>query len=669
MVRRSLIALGAVTLAVPLAVGPFDSAGAAPRTVRLQGSMPALPIGAIPRGAVPRGQRLSIRVELKLRDEAGANALALAVSTPGSALRGKYLTPEQFRARFSPGPAAVAKVSSWLTKEGLRITAVPDSRSYVEAEGTAARIEAALHTSLVTIESNGQQRRVNTSEPSIPADLVASVDGITGLTQVFFHPTNVRTDDIAGAAATVSPGVAVDAAGNAPPPAGFRVAPPCSSYWAEKLATSLPAYGGGYPSPLPWATCGYKPEQVRQAYGTSASVAGGNVGTGVTVAIVDAFASPTIVNDATTYAQRNDPSHPLKTGQLSQHTFRPFTFQSQCGIQGWYGEETLDIEAVHAMAPGAKILYVGAKSCQDTDLDDAIAYIVNHHSADIVSNSYGNLGEVVSQADWKRTLKIHTQAAIEGIGFYYSSGDNGDESDNPQYTGPLPAADFPATSPYATSVGGTSLGIDANGHVAVEHGWDTGISAFDPASNTYSPGGPGAFLYAAGGGPSRLFAQPAYQQGVVPNYIATAIGQPKRRVSPDVGMVGDPNTGFLIGITQKFPEGVHYDEYRIGGTSLSSPLFAGVMALVDQRARFHHGFSNPFLYSLAGSAAFRDVTPGPKIAVVRRNFNNMVDATAGFSNPTVRTIDADLQSLRTLAGYDTLTGLGAPNGAAFINAG
>ena len=65
----------------------------------------------------------------------------------------------------------------------------------------------------------------------------------------------------------------------------------------------------------------------------------------------------------------------------------------------------------------------------------------------------------------------------------------------------------------------------------------------------------------------------------------------------------------------------------------------------------------------------RDIKPGPKSAVVRRNFNNMVDASAGFANPTVRTIDADLQSLRTLNGYDTLTGLGAPNGASFVGAG
>ncbi len=220
-----------------------------------------------------------------------------------------------------------------------------------------------------------------------------------------------------------------------------------------------------------------------------------------------------------------------------------------------------------------------------------------------------------------------------------------------------------------TAVGGTSLGVDANGGVALEQGWTTGISGFDPATGKYTPGPRGDFLYGAGGGASRVYAQPDYQKSVVPNDLATSLGAPKRRVVPDVGMVGDPNTGFLVGQTQTFPEGVSYDEYRIGGTSLSSPLFAGVMALADQQAGVHHGFANPYLYSLAGSGALRDIKPGPKSAVVRRNYNNLVDASAGFANPTVRTIDADLQSLRTLNGYDTLTGLGAPNGASFVGAG
>jgi subtilase family serine protease len=401
-------------------------------------------------------------------------------------------------------------------------------------------------------------------------------------------------------------------------------------------------------------------------------VAGGVDGHGVTVAVLDAFASPTIVNDITTYAHRNDPSHPWANGQYSQKAFRPFRLAgpNQCDASGWYGEQTLDIEAVHAMAPGAKVFFAGAKSCDDGDINDALAFILDNHKSDIVSMSFGNIGELVPQSVVRRTERLHAQAAIEGIGLFYSSGDDGDYSDFPGFPKKfLPSSGYPASSPLATAVGGTSLGVGSNGSVVVEHGWDTGISGFDPATGTYAPGGKGDFLYAAGGGPSQLFGQPDYQKSVVPNGIATGIGSPKRRVTPDVGMVGDPNTGFLVGQTQTFPEGVSYDEYRIGGTSLSAPLFAGVMALLDQKSGHHHGFANPFLYSLYGSSAVRDIKPGPKIAVVRRNFVNSVDASQGFTNPSVRTIDANLQTLRTLNGYDTLTGIGAPNGAAFVNAG
>jgi subtilase family serine protease len=509
---------------------------------------------------------------------------------------------------------------------------------------------------------------VNTVAPSIPADLVASVDGVTGLSEVFARPNHVGArDEIPGAAAESATAAAV-AGPNAPPSPGFRNAPPCSNFWAEKMATGLPPLGNGYPNPLPWAPCGLKPGQLRSAYGTASTVASGIDGRGVTVAIVDAFASPTIFEDASTYSQRNDPSHPLARNQFSQNNFRPQRFQKECDIQGWYGEETLDVEAVHAMAPGANILYTGARSCADADLTDAVADIVDHERADIITNSYGIFGEGTTQADFRSTIKVHTQAAVEGIGIYYSSGDSGDESDS-GYGGPVPSADWPASSPLATAVGGTSLGVAADGSVALEHGWTTGVSNLDPASNQWVPGGRGDFLYGAGGGPSRLFGQPDYQKGVVPNDIARGIGAPKRRVVPDVGMVGDPNTGMLVGQTQTFPEGVSYDEFRLGGTSLSSPLFAGVMALADQKAGFNHGFANPFLYSLYGTSAFRDIKPGPKIAVIRRNFVNGTDANDGITPPSARTIDADLQSLRTLNGYDTLTGLGAPNGAAFVNAG
>src|SRR5439155_14207976 len=105
------------------------------------------------------------------------------------------------------------------------------------------------------------------------------------------------------------------------------------------------------------------------------------------------------------------------------------------------------------------------------------------------------------------------------------------------------------------------------------------------------------------------------------------------RAVPDIAAVGDPNTGYIVGETQTFSDGtVRYDEYRLGGTSLSSPIMAGIMALADQKAGHPHGFANPLFYSQAASGAFHDIVdPATRVAMVRTNFNNGEDASGGLS--------------------------------------
>ena len=167
--------------------------------------------------------------------------------------------------------------------------------------------------------------------------------------------------------------------------------------------------------------------------------------------------------------------------------------------------------------------------------------------------------------------------------------------------------------------------------------------------------------------PRGLFTEPGYQLGVVPGALAHRYGG-EGRVVPDVAMDGDPTTGIVTGQTQRFPNGaVKYSEARYGGTSLSSPLFAGYMALADQAAGFAHGFVNPALYALAGSGAIRDVRPtGEQLASVRRDYNNGVNAANGYT-VSLRTLDTD-SSLRTRKGYDDVTGLGSPRGDRLIAA-
>jgi subtilase family serine protease len=201
------------------------------------------------------------------------------------------------------------------------------------------------------------------------------------------------------------------------------------------------------------------------------------------------------------------------------------------------------------------------------------------------------------------------------------------------------------------------MGIDKNNHVAFESGWGTNKYSLSSDGNSWSPVG---FIYGSGGGVSNQFARPAYQDGVVSQ---------SSRVVPDLSADGDVSTGMRIGLTQDFGAvggGVEYGEYRIGGTSLSSPLLAGMIALADQAAhaqgKGNVGFANPAIYQLynSKSAGIRDVVHHDG-SYVRNDYVNSVNNNDGYSY-SVRTVDQDT-SLKTTAGYDMVTGVGTPTGS------
>lgn len=388
--------------------------------------------------------------------------------------------------------------------------------------------------------------------------------------------------------------------------------------------------------------CGYVPGQLRGAYEGGSSL----TGKGATVAITDAYAAPTILQDANRYATRHGDAT-FGAGQFTQSRPAAFTHQAACGPSGWYGEETLDVEAVHGMAPDANVKYYASGSCYDTDFQDTLARVVDDNQASIVSNSWSDLEANESAGSVHAYQAVFEQGAAQGIGFFFSSGDSGDELAN---TGQL-QVDYPASDPYVTAVGGTSLAVGAGNDYQFEAGWGTRKYTLNSAGTGWDAVG---FIYGAGGGFSSLFNRPAYQAGVVNR---TAPG----RAVPDVGLDADPTTGMLIGETQTFPGGVHYGEYRIGGTSLASPLMAGMQALATQRLG-RLGFANPRIYKLAGSNAFRDVTNAHDgVANVRPDYANGINASGGILY-SVRTFDDD-SSLNTTQGWDPVTGVGSPTKA------
>ncbi|NGO09548.1 S8/S53 family peptidase [Streptomyces sp. HC44] len=613
---------GALALGIPAA----HAAGPDSRDP-LQGTRPLWATAKADKGATADGSRVSARVYLAGRNAAGLTAYAKAVSDPQSASYGKYLSAGQAQERFGATRTQVAAVKAWLKSAGLKVTGT--TRHYVSVTGEVAAAEKAFGTQLHNYTKGAKTYRAPASAVSAPADLNGAVLTVTGLDNA---PHKASHQD------------------QLPPPdAVFRNSGPFSSYHGSNVASTLPdAYG----TKIPYAVEGYTGRQLRAAYG-----AGTRTGKGVRVAITDAYASPTIAFDAATYAKKHGDAA-YGSGQLSQVLPGKYTRTKECGAAGWYGEETLDVEAVHALAPAADITYVGAASCYDDDLLDSLGKIVDSHLADIVSNSWGDI-EANQTPDLAAAYdQVFELGAVQGIGFYFSSGDNGDEV---AHTG-TKQVDTPANSAWVTAVGGTSLAVGKDDAYLWETGWGTEKATLSDDGKSWTDF-PGAFTSGAGGGTSRTVPQPFYQKGVVPDSLAGANGATPMRTVPDISAVADPNTGFKVGQTQTFPDGSQqYSEYRLGGTSLAAPVIAGVQALAQEaRGGKPIGFANPAIYGKYGSKAYHDVTDDPTgspLAVARVDFVNSFDASEGLAT-SVRSLGKD-SSLTAVRGYDDVTGVGTP---------
>ena len=633
-VRKSAIALGVGVVGIAAAAFAAGPALGAPQPAKatVAGSAPSWAGSATVVGKPTAGQTVDFSVVLPLRNATTVEQLARAVSDPTSPQYHRYLSPTQFNAQFAPSSTSVNNVTSYLRAQGLSVSGVATGNRWVNASGTVAQVNKAFGTSLTTFRHEGTRVTAAAHPATVPATVKPYVAGIAGLgTESQARPDHVK---LAGPSAKPTP------KSNAPAPSV------CSNYWAQHSQTVPQAYSGkdSYPTYI----CGYLPDQLQSAYGLKKSIANGTDGSGVTVAITDAYGSPTMLADANQYSKNQDlPT--FAPGQYTEKLAKPFNKQGQCaGEEGWNGEETLDVEAVHAMAPGAKIAYYGAQNC-DEGLDNVLNDIVQTRSADIVSNSWSSIEALDTASDINKEHSIFAQGTIEGIGFYFSTGDFGD---NISAGAPQASPGYPASDPMVTGVGGTSLGIDAAGNYEFETGWGSDIDRVDTSNyQTYTEPLPGEFSIGAGGGTSTVFDQPWYQKRAVPTELSRKFGDSPARVSPDVALNADPYTGFLIGQTVDGS----YTESSIGGTSLSTPMFAAIQALVSQGLPTPIGAANPTLYSLGGTA-YRDILPTKEPVAI-----------ANPAGTYLLTFDHD-SSLQTTFGYDDVTGLGTPNGQSFLNA-
>jgi subtilase family serine protease len=648
----------------------------------LAGSALATAARQHPVGAVSKSSRVDFDLVMQLRDVSGAQSLVKSVSSPGSTSFRHYVTAAQWESRFSPTTKQVTAARNWLRSEGFKVGAVSKDRITISASGTAAQVEKAFGTGLENYKVDGQVVRLATQNLSVPAALAGDVVGALGVNQNLASPAD--TSGLPLKATT--PAKTSDPYPPAPP--AFVTAPPCGSYYGQKTTTLAPPFGHGYPATVPDEVCGYKPGQFRSAYGISST----ETGKGVTVAIIDAYSSATIASDATEYFKNNDSGNPFSKAHFSAIDNFPFDNETECGAASWADEQAIDVEAVHSMAPDAKILYVGAQDCLDQGLFAAEQDVIDNGLANVVTNSWGDTGGDLFDDLATKTAydDLFMLADSSGITVQYSSGDFGDDF---SVLG-LSTADYPAESPYVTGVGGTSLQIGSKGQQIGQLGWSTGRSwmcsknvvGVLPGCTTSAVGTwlPISYDSGSGGFTSYNYTQPWYQASVVPSSLAlrneAVDGDVAMRVIPDISLDADPSTGFLIGLHEIFNNGSDvYGQTRYGGTSLASPLLAGVIADADQAAIAAGGaavgFINPDIYRLdSTSGAIDDIVSGGKQAQYRvdhgyslatglkgnvTSFRELAyTGTVTYCDETGN-CESRPNTLTVAKGYDSMTGLGS----------
>ncbi|HEV2165630.1 MAG TPA: protease pro-enzyme activation domain-containing protein, partial [Thermoplasmata archaeon] len=504
-------------------------------------------------GPMPENAPISVTVGLSPSNGAGlAEAIALEY-TPGSAQYHHYLTATEIADRFGPSPASYDRAVQYFRSFGLSVTTSPD-RSMLFVSGTAGGVGTAFGTSFAYYQGGD---RTFYSHPT-PARLPAGIpwQGVVGL----------------GNESAIRPSATPLL--RAPAPASAPSASCPSSSWVT-------------------------PCLAHSAYNLTSLLSAGFNGTGYRVGIVDTYdAAETqsqLASDYSSFVQ----GFALPHGNVSYVYPVPISGNLNRTYTGWGAEEALDLEWTRAMAPGASIDMTLAPN-SNTGLYESVDWLVAHDAVNVITMSWGENDVGVfnsfaggcqsacnasSDGSYETLHPVLEAAAAEGISVFAASGDCG-AADGTNGV----STNYPASDPYVTGVGGTDLTLTSSGGFGGESGW---------SGNSSGSGSPGCQNQGGSGGGYSPFPRPSWQS-------ATGVpAKPALRGVPDVAMIGgSPGAEIVIGGSLSAE----------GGTSLSSPMWAGVAAVADSDAGTALGFLNPSLYGVArgssGHSAFHNVSGG-----------------------------------------------------------
>lgn len=637
--KRMVLALAVVSgCVVSLLVGVGGAVGSLSTAAVTRA--PRVPRGARAIGRVPASSAQTATVVLRPRDQVAVVRFIGAVTDVNSPLFHHYLAPGQYRDRFGPRQSTIDAVTSQLRTDGLRVTGVASDGLFVDVRGSAAAVERAFGTRLERYRlASGSVGQATTSAVRLPSSIANDVTSVLGLNStVRLQPTDL-----------VWP--RASARGSYPPAKAPRFAHPAGSPTPCSAAGADAERNGGLTD-----------DEIAHAYGAFGLYGAGDLGAGQHIAVYEL--EPFLASDVRAF----DTCY-FGAKAAAQMAKRLKVIPVDGGVQTGpgSGEAALDVQDLSALAPRADIdvyegPYIGAAGDEYDPVDEYVP-MVDRDVDRVISSSWGlceqsvQLGQPGLQA---AENLLFEQAAAQGQSIFNAAGDTGSDDCN-ELRPPSPVSGQnpvsvmdPGSQPDVVAVGGTT--IDDATEPPLEHVWNDGANggaggggismswempAWQRDSRVPGVPLPGSSDYAQA---NKVEKQFGYPQNFCQAYLPAATSSTPCRTLPDVSAQADEYTGSIT---------IYYSGawYTIGGTSSATPIWAAMLALVNESPTCRGnaatkrgvGFVNPLLYAVASSpaayaASFNDITTG---------------------NNDIYTLDNG-QVFPARTGYDLASGLGSP---------
>jgi Pro-kumamolisin, activation domain/Bacterial Ig-like domain (group 3) len=639
--------------------------------------------------------RMLLVLKRSPQQETALSSLLVGQQDKSSPQYHHWLTPQQFGQEFGPSDSDLQAVTDWLAAQGFQVTRVTNGRAIVEFSGTAGLVRQVFHTGIHKYVVNGKPYWANASDPQIPAALAPVVAGVASLNNFprrpMYRPVGVFLRSKKDG----------------------RIKPLYTIVCPQGYTCSAPEYYAV--GPTDFATI----------YNVLPLWNAGTDGTGETIAIVsDSNINPQdVANFRSMFGLPPKPVNVILDGP------------DPGIIPGPETEADADVEWAGAVAKNATIDLVVSEDTEATaGVDLSALYIVDNNLAPVLSESYGACESDLGTAGNAFENALWEQAAAEGITVKVATGDNGSAGcDYPGYVNSASnglAVSGLASTPFNVAVGGTDFANPANyfnttsdsttqnsaKSYVPEITWNDSCARSGPATECPAVSSSGQDLVAGAGGASHCavqdssgdcssgYAKPAWQTG-------TGVPADSLRDIPDVSLfAGDglDDAFYIVCTSDPYSIGISgpggctndissLDFLGVGGTSLSAPAFAGIMALVNQKTGQRQGNANFVLYPLAAAAAknndnctsdptavsnsgcvFYDIIHGiGKTGTEITPGNNSVACVAGSPNCNapagypygimVNPAGSTTPAWTTATGFDLATGLGSINAANLVN--